>query len=870
MITHTQKFEDLALAPIKQSDVKVVIQDGDLSEYSDGDIVWESSGVLMSVSIDAVGTFLGSTTKKAVVKLLGIVSTASIGDLFNIRLGLYDESELAFEYTSQGFFIVDTINYDYEAGSTTVTMYDHLWSAKNTLYKDAVSQFEFIYPCTVTELATKVCNSINVNLDPNFANLPNADYTITEDLYSNISNFNIQSVINEIASATGTTARISDTTLTFSQYDVSSENLDSVHLKKLTIGKQFGPVTSVAFGRIPQNDNIVIATPAPEPFEVTVDATANTFTSVGHILQTGDLIRVSSTVDLPEPLQSDANYFVSIVSEDVFSLAPTYADATLASNLIDLTSSGSGTITVSTLPEYEIKINNNEIVDDDRALLLPPVYNKLVGIEWCDVKATTTGLGWHEVGDVIQFTQDATTVRAMLLEIHLNLTGSVQEELVSVIPDLAAVDKQTAGGIIQSIYNTEIKTDKQAQEITSIVSRHDTLESETTENFSQVHQDIDDITSTFQSTGGSNLLFNSVGYATETLNLTPGYENYNWESGDYSDVDGTKIADAGMIRWSSLIKVYEGEVLKFNMNSNLDDRILLYSYDTDGVFIASEGQVGEEYTVLTGVGYVALAIFNADDANIPFTLYQQRLNTGELRPFTGVNSLTTLNRWSYNRLGSLTSATSPESMMRGALSGNQINLISGGKLTQRVTVHANTDTAYSLSFMARKGVIGDAVIGMTNINDSHTITIPGGEASDWTKYEITDITPTASYIDISIEVEDVVVDFSITDIMLNIGTSAVKWSQASGEILNTQVALNSDGITVKSSVYDGDYVQITPLEFAGYSDASGEQQKVFTLNRDTTVVQKLQSESQITMSPIKVIPVKEGDIAGWSFVKSGE
>lgn len=86
--------------------------------------------------------------------------------------------------------------------------------------------------------------------------------------------------------------------------------------------------------------------------------------------------------------------------------------------------------------------------------------------------------------------------------------------------------------------------------------------------------------------------------------------------------------------------------------------------------------------------------------------------------------------------------------------------------------------------------------------------------------------------------------------------------------MNTQVNINVDGVLVKSSVYEGDYTVMSPLEFAGYSNINGTITKVFSLNKDITEVKKLEAEDEITMIPIKIVPITSGDIQGWAFVPS--
>lgn len=535
MILHDTRFEELAVAPVKQTDVVVARQirefvEGGGDEYWVDDptldgpdlaFVWSSSDLLMEVKIDAVGDMLGTVTKKATVKLLGIKDGVLAGDTFQIRLGLYDEdsSVIGFNYVSHGFYQVETIDYDYEAGSTTLILYDYMWQAGKMLYVEQIPADAINFPTTVEFLAGYIAGILNVDLDSNFPNLPNADYEIQEDLYTLISGTTIKNVIAEIAGATGTTARFTDYTLKFSQYEVLDENLTSNELKTLKIGDTYGPINSVVLGRIPQNDNIALSSSNPSMALVeSVDTTLNLLTITGHDMIDGNFIYLSSTGTLPAPLESGVGYYVFTDAElDTFALAPTYDDAIAGTNLIDLTTVGSGDITIDNVVIKEIQINNNQILDDDRQDLLPPLYNVLSGIIWTDVKADTVGLPWHEVGDVIEFTQGSLTVRAFLKEMHLVLAGSIKENLISEVPELVAIDYASAGGITKSVYNTEIKVDKQNQEIISVVSRQDTLEGIVNENFTQIDQDVDDILITIQRAGGGNILYNSVGFARETF-----------------------------------------------------------------------------------------------------------------------------------------------------------------------------------------------------------------------------------------------------------------------------------------------------------------------------------------------------------------
>lgn len=744
MIAHDGAFATLAAAPIKRTNTVVAMQTQDPYGYHDSSVIWTASDYLMSVAVDSVGSFLGTVTKKATVKLTGIVNTTKAGDVFQIRFGLYnaDPSVVGFDYVSEGFYLVDTVAFDYSAGSTTVTMYDHMWTASNTPYTTT-----FTYPCTVQDLANQVASALGITLMSGFSALPNASFTILEDLYANISNATLQTVIQEIAATTGTTARISDTTLSFVAYSVQSEILDSSKLKNLTIGDKYGPVTSVILGRVPQNDNVVISNTPPLADTISsINTATNLITATGNGMSDGTLVQVASDTTMPAPLVTGTNYFVYTGgSPNTFALATTYANAIAGTGLIDLTTAGTGIITLTQLKNQEVQINNIQIVDNDRTTLLPPLYAALVGIGWNATKSNTIGLPWHEVGDVIQFQQGTTIVQSFLSEVHLTFAGSVQENLVSVIPDAQTINYQTAGGVLKTIYDTEIKVDKQNNEITSIVSQQLVYQNETDDNFTEVTQEIDNVTTQIQSVGGGNLILNSVGYAQET--------------------NGT------------------------------------------------------------------------------------------------------LSFWTQSGTGNVLSYSSAGSLAAGGTSGNAIQFVGASpQITQRINV-ANTGV-YSIGFRVNKLLgNGGATVTLSNTVATYTITIASGTSYVWQELKLEGLTPGQNYWDITVATTSSTTSIEITDLRVMTGPTLVQWTQSQSEILNTQVALTTEGIRVSSSAHTGDYTVMTPIEFAGYSNVSGTSKKVFWVNRDTTEVANIQIDGVANFGNIiRAISISSGPLAGLAFV----
>lgn len=164
----------------------------------------------------------------------------------------------------------------------------------------------------------------------------------------------------------------------------------------------------------------------------------------------------------------------------------------------------------------ELKLANNEILDDNREELAQSILDSIDGFYFYPFEATTEGHGWHECGDRIVVTDGTNEWGINITYIKLTIDGGLKETIKGVRPDDSTTDYALAGGIMKTIYNTEIKTDKQGQQITAIVSRQDSFENQTLENFSQVVQNISSITTTIQTTGGGNIIHNSVGYNKDT------------------------------------------------------------------------------------------------------------------------------------------------------------------------------------------------------------------------------------------------------------------------------------------------------------------------------------------------------------------
>lgn len=229
------------------------------------------------------------------------------------------------------------------------------------------------------------------------------------------------------------------------------------------------------------------------------------------------------------------------------------------------------------------------------------------------------------------------------------------------------------------------------------------------------------------------------------------------------------------------------------------------------------------------------------------------------------------NDWETEGDGSLLISASAEAMANGGLSGH-VFVLNNKIVRQTIRVKASMDSDtnkvyYTFSTRIKKNTTGSCYVKIYNDIEEHIIEIPTGESVFYKEYTLQALLPKLDYYIVEFY-GSADSDATFTDSMLAVGEYKTQWQQANGEVMNTQVNINLDGVLIKSSVYLGDYTVMSPLEFSGYSKINGTITKVFSLNKDTTLVKKLEAEDEVKMIPIKIVPITSGDLQGWAFVPS--
>lgn len=786
MLTVSDSFKQAMHQSTKSLRSRVVVDN--TTTISDNDS-------LISFAIESDGYLFGSAVSIASVKLLD-THYDLVGRTIELKTSTKtDQTNNTWEELSLGEFQVIEQQVDLEKGMTTLKCFDSLIALSKIPYIAG----ELAFPSTIANTATQLATRRGLIIDESVANLPNASQVIAEDPYAKISNLTYRDILNEIAGATGTMAIIKNGKLYFQpaqKTPLADWTYD--HLKKIKFKPKYGPISSVVLARTPQEDNValtddaVVNAPATKnliSFEdvlfngikttVNNDGSLNcvgtttasyfnltrwqktlpkrlpagkyTFSRINHLnerlsvsLWNADKTKTKQIILEPNSWQltSELDFEASYYSLAYHGLYP--KRAINFQNVKIQLESGDRATSYEPFKENgitEVKLANNELLDDNRETMLMPLLNSIKGFEFYPFEAETEGHGYYQVGDRITVSNGPDSWPIVITHIKLDITQGIKESISGVAPTKEQTDYARAGGIIKTIYNTEIKVDKQNQEIRSIVSRTDQLDNRITENYTQITQNINNITNTIQTTGGSNLLHNSVGYATNTERVP---------------------------------------------------------------------------TVWTTTGTV-------------------RANT------------------------------SAESLTHGAKSGSQITLWPSSSIIQTIIVTPGKPV--SLSARVKKGLIGQATISIsTNNSDKQTIIIADQQEYLWQEVALVNFIPELTDLTVKIETSNNAELLFITDLMLNVGDKTTVWQQANGEIHNTNVIIDLDGMIIKNSVHSGDYMKFTPLEIANYSNASGDEKKTFWLNRDRTFVQKLEAVDQISMPPIRIIPITETNRAGWAFV----
>ena len=228
------------------------------------------------------------------------------------------------------------------------------------------------------------------------------------------------------------------------------------------------------------------------------------------------------------------------------------------------------------------------------------------------------------------------------------------------------------------------------------------------------------------------------------------------------------------------------------------------------------------------------------------------------------------NNWEVSGDGTLTRISDVSFQNNGGLSCHGFILSNKTVRTEKIPVKPFDESNpiyYTFSTKIKKGNKGSCHVKIYNpdVEEEYILNLAEAETSNLEDHEITALKPLGEYYIIEFY-GSADSDVIFTDNMFAIGEHKTQWTQANGEIMNTQVNISLDGIVVRSDTVLGDYTVISKYEFSGWSNVNGTMTKVFTLNKGVTEVKELLAKDSIAMPPLKIVPITEGDMQGWAFV----
>ena len=1012
-ITASYAFKQAMKAPIKQLRTTIVLESGDSV------ITYTGNDYLTNLTINTSGNYFKAATGALEFTLLG-VDYDLIGYKATVTLAvLTDADNDTWESTDIGYYRVTEQKVNLETGLTSFKGVDALGFLATQPYAAGT----ITYPITVAELATAVVANTSVGLITDVSTLPNGTYTIGEDLYQNINNVTYRDILGEVAGATATVCGALTGTgdVAFIPPQLTaSEAISYDNLKTIKLKDRYGRVSSVVLSRQPQEDNVAVVDEttvglpagknilggyayvyagngvtftynADGTLDATGTATLETWSSgTSFVYERGLMVKLPAGTYAFTAMGGVRSQLVSVALDgtgeradaDIASGEGSKVFTTSETRLFYArikTATGETNYKISFMLEdgnqatdyepfkpngiVEVKLANNEILDDDRETLATPILDAVKGLYYSPFEATTEGHGWHTVGDRLAVYQTSPTLPLNYQELsYVENAGNAIYFDTGWIPDASDFVIDMTGEITDAsqgvwyMFGVNERDGNNATHESDIVARADSTRNITAYWCEENTRRSTAISNIVDANTPLHVTF-SVGAAAATIAINGNTKNIpNWGGTHYPYTRSLflgalhHVGDNQYYNTNKYFKIYHCSITE---NGKLvrnfipcyrkaDNKVGLFDTVGGSFYTASNTAGAGDFTkgtevaqpqpiaevVITDVklnltggisetikgealtesqtnyslaGGITKTIYNTeikvDKQNQEITSVVSQLNQlsdSTAENFTQVNqtinNLTTtiqetgggniiLNSVGYDtepnggglvgwaNTGTVSSVTSPESISYGAVSGNEIDLGASSSITQRVTVDGSNAQKYSLSFKAKKSTVGQATVTLSNSIDNYVITLPAGTAYNWQSFDLTDFTASENYFDVTVTTNSATTLFGITDLMLNVGNTTMQWVQASSEILNTQVAVTKNGVKVRSSVYDGDYVEITPLGFNGYSDASGSTQTVFTLNRDTTKVQKLRAENQIEMPPIKIVPITSGSNTGWAFVK---
>ncbi len=198
----------------------------------------------------------------------------------------------------------------------------------------------------------------------------------------------------------------------------------------------------------------------------------------------------------------------------------------------------------------EVKIENNQIMDSHREDFIDAILERVNGLQFYLYELESFGIGYLDLCDKFTLeTIDGTRHETIMLADEMQISQSLGETSSLEAPEVTETDYAAASTTDRVLNQTILKVDKQAQQITALVSKTDSLESQVT-HMTEVMVDSDSVDIKIsKAVGGIDSVTTSTGYTFDSEGLKisksgESMENLLDNTGMHVKRDGEGILDA--------------------------------------------------------------------------------------------------------------------------------------------------------------------------------------------------------------------------------------------------------------------------------------------------------------------------------------
>lgn len=381
--------------------------------------------------------------------------------------------------------------------------------------------------------------------------------------------------------------------------------------------------------------------------------------------------------------------------------------------------------------------------------------------------------------------------------------------------------------LTEAYKNTQLIVNKHDQTIIGLIQKTD----ETNDRLTQALQDLEGFKFSVSSSGGNNLIKNSVGWAELDFWETDDVELFDGELElGTIDVDNTgEIGPSSIsVRTKNFQPVKPNSRYRLSNNMNYSNAIAAL-YDSDKNFIQRA-----PYTVYEDYGIISTT------SNTAYIKFRTSVNSTE----SNVDVI-----YSLKEVPNIKTNKSDE-IVKNSLSKSAFQLDDG---VMRQTFEVEIGKSYSIGFKIKKPLVGTGyvkIVGDTVLKEFNF------ETEEEYTYESFDYTFKANTQIITVEIYSDC-GMIITDLIANTGDILSQWQPYAQELYALGVQIDSNGVKTYDNISEQE-VHLTPTGLSGYYQRS----QVFTINKDTTETEKFLAKKEINMPPIKIIAVD----TGWDFV----